>query len=91
MDKNMPTQDPMSEGSDAGDALAAPPQVGDSSPITVPVDMLPGCKVGDTYTVKSVDGDNATLESASSDSGDTTEQWGKDAIAHVNSKGGQNA
>lgn len=75
----------------AGDALASPPQVGDSAaqPATVPMDLLPGCKVGDTYTVKAVDGDNVTLEAgpAAGDDGESTEQWGKDAIAHVN-KGG---
>jgi hypothetical protein len=49
--------------SEAGDQLAAPPQVGDmASGITVPREYLPNCKVGDTYTVKSADGDNVVLE-----------------------------
>jgi hypothetical protein len=77
----------MPEDSMAGDELASPPQVGDSaSAVTVPMGLLPGCKVGDTYTVKSVDGDNVTLEAMPSDNEDT-EQWGNDAIAHVKEKG----
>lgn len=61
---------------DAGDSLAAPPQVGDSAnTVTVPADALPGCKVGDTYTVKSVGDGNVVLTMApSEDSGD---DWGE--------------
>ncbi len=80
----------MSEGSDAGDELASPPQVGDSKTVTIPADLMPGCKAGDTYTVKSMDGDNVTLEAMSS-GGDDGADWGKNAIDYVNSKGGQNA
>jgi hypothetical protein len=77
--------------SGAGDALAGGSQVGDSGsqPVTVPMDMLPGCKVGDTYTVKSVDGENVTLEAAPAAGGmDDDEQYTKDAVAHVAAKGG---
>lgn len=83
MDKSMPGD------SEAGDALAGGAQVGDAKTITIPADLLPGCKAGDTYTVKSMDNDNVTLEAVPSgaDDGESTEKWGQDAIAHVN-KGG---
>lgn len=75
----------------AGDALAGGSQVGDSAsqPVTVPMDLLPGCKPGDTYTVKSVDGDNVTLEATPAAGGmDEDEQYTKDASDYVKSKGG---
>lgn len=86
MEPNMPTGETMSDGSDAGDSLASPSQIGASKDVTIPADLLPGCKAGDTYTVKSMDGDNVTLEAMPSDNEDT-EQWGNDAIAHVKEKG----
>lgn len=81
---------PMDENSDAVDALAGGAQVGDMSEntVTVPMDMLPGCKVGDTYTVKSVDGDNVMLEAMPSQGMDDDAQYTKDAVAHVAAKGG---
>lgn len=81
---------PMDENSDAGDALAGGAQVGDMSDntVTVPMDMLPGCKVGDTYTVKSVDGDNVMLEAMPAQGMDDDAQYTKDAVAHVTAKGG---
>lgn len=77
-------------GSDAGDALAGGSPVGDSSSqsVTVPMDLLPGCKPGDTYTVKSVDGDNVTLEAAPAADGGDDDSYAKDASAYVQSKGG---
>ena len=76
--------------SDAGDALAGGSPVGGMSDntVTVPMDMLPGCKVGDTYTVKSVDGDNVMLEATPAAGMDDDEQYTKDAVAHVAAKGG---
>jgi len=64
--------------SGAGDELAAPPQVGDMAPkgVTIPADMMPGCKVGDTYTVKSMDNDNIMLEPAGGSEEDG-EGWGE--------------
>lgn len=90
MQPNAPTGETMSDGSDAGDALAGGSPVGDggSQPVTVPMDLLPGCKPGDTYTVKSVDGDNVTLEAAPAAGMDDDEQYTKDAVAHVAAKGG---
>lgn len=81
MDKNMPTGETMSEGSDAGDALASPQQAGASKDVTIPADLLPGCKAGDTYTVKSMDGDNVTLSAMPSD--DDGDEWGNSLIADV--------
>lgn len=65
------------EDSGAGDQLAAPPQVGDSASktITVPADLMPNCKVGDSYTVKSMEGDNVTLEMTPGE--DTGDDWGE--------------
>ena len=84
-------KDPMAEDSDAGDALAAPPQVGDmaAKTVTVPADLLPDCKVGDTYTVKTMDGDNVTLEAAPSAAPeDEGGEWGDGLVNHVKEKGG---
>jgi hypothetical protein len=59
-----------------GDGQASPPQMGDGAKtVTIPADMLPGCKAGDTYTVKSMDGDNVVLEAMPSSGGD--EEWGE--------------
>ena len=76
--------------SDAGDALAGGSPVGGMSDktVTVPMDMLPGCKVGDTYTVKSVDGDNVTLEATPAQGMDDDEKYTQDASDYVKSKGG---
>lgn len=84
---------PTSDGGGMGDEGAAggsPPQAGAgmSEPIQVPMSMLPGCKVGDTYTVKSVDGDTVTLEAGGgSGMGDDGEGWGKGLVDAVNQKG----
>lgn len=75
----------------AGDSLAAPPQVGDanSKSVTVPADLMPGCKVGDTYTVKAMDGDNVTLEMGAAGAGASGDDWGDGLVKAV--KGGSNA
>lgn len=81
MDEEGSTQ----EGS-AGDQLAAPPQKGEmASGITVPREYLQNCKVGDTYTVKSVDDDNVVLEDMKS--GD--DSYNDDMVNYVK-KGSQN-
>lgn len=66
MDSNTP--DPS-----AANALEKPDQAPDAKTVTVPMSMLPGCKVGDTYKVESVNGDNVTLSCESC--GDDSE-WG---------------
>ncbi len=79
----MPDEMPMSDES-AGDALAAPPQVGESKTVTVPSDLLPECKVGDTYTVTAMDDANVTLEAAPSEAPAEGEgDWGGDLVKHV--------
>jgi hypothetical protein len=83
MDKNM-GKSPMEE-SGAGDESAGGDQMGASSMVTIPADLMPGCKAGDTYTVKSMDGDNVMLEADSM--GDSGSKWGDDLVKHVT--GGQ--
>ncbi len=77
----------MQDGSDAGDSLASPPQVGESGTVTAPADLFPDCKVGDTYTVTAMDSDNVTLEPSSSepDADGSAEggDWGGDLVKHV--------
>jgi len=74
-------------GSRAGDSLASGDQVGKSKEITVPMDLLPGCKAGDTYTVKSIEGDNVVLESSGNE--ESNESWG-DGLVNAVKKGGEN-
>jgi hypothetical protein len=83
----MAANDSMPEG-DAGDQLAAPPQVGDMAQkgLTVPREYLPNCKVGDTYTVESADDDNVVLED--SGNGDDHEAYNSDMMDAMK-KGGQ--
>jgi hypothetical protein len=71
------------DGGGAGAELAAPPAEGtegteatQGAAATVPAEMLPGCKPGDSYTVKSVDGGNVTLEHQAG-AGDGDEGWGE--------------
>lgn len=62
----MPNQDQTT----AADSLSTDPKT-----ITLPMADLPGCKVGDEYTVKAVDGDTVTLEVSAGEPGD---DWGGD-------------
>lgn len=77
----------MSDGdsSGAGDDLASPPQVGeaDSGTVTVPMDLLQGCKVGDTYTVKSTDNGEVTLSKGASDDMADWENDAKEAMTNA--------
>lgn len=82
MDANKPTDETMSEGSDMGDGAASPPQMGEAKTVTIPADLMPGCKAGDTYTVKSMDGDNVMLEMAPGAGGGEGD-WGDDLVKHV--------
>jgi hypothetical protein len=71
--------DPMSAGggSAAGDSLASPPPdgAGGSKAVTIPADLLPDAKPGDTFKVQSVADGNVTLEhQAAPDEG---ENWGE--------------
>lgn len=62
----------------------------DTKSVTVPMDMLPGCKVGDVYTVKSVADGNAVLDYAPGE-GSEEDDWGKGltaAMAGENQEGG---
>lgn len=59
--------------------MASPPQVGASGTCTIPADLLPDAKVGATYTVKSMDGDNVVLESSSAGAG-SPDTWNDDAV-----------
>ena len=69
---------PPEAGGDAGAALGAPPPEGGAAPVTVPADLLPGAKPGDTFTVKSVDGGNVTLEhQPGAGGGDEGGDWGE--------------
>ena len=74
--------------SSAGDELAGGDQMGSSNMVTIPAGLMPGCKAGDTYTVKSMDGDNVNLEMTPG--ADDDEDWAAGAIDHVNKNGGQN-
>lgn len=72
------------EENQAGESLQESPQ-GDqgSQPITVPMDMLPGCKPGDTLKVSGVQDGNATLELVPGERPDESEQWANEAKAAV--------
>jgi len=72
----------------AGDALASPPQVGEAKTVTIPADLLSNCKVGDTYTVKSMDNDNVTLEMTPGEESD--EDYGAGLVDYVKKNGGSN-
>ncbi len=63
------------------DEIVEPMPEGESKAITVPMDMMPGCKPGDTYTVKSVDDGNVVLDYAPAAGGDDSEEWGKGLTA----------
>jgi hypothetical protein len=67
------------QNSSAGDAL----QGGQGGQITVPQEMLPNVKPGDTLKVSGVQGGNVMLEVVSQDSGDDSEQWANEAKAAV--------
>jgi hypothetical protein len=78
MNPNLPTGETMSEGSDvppesAGDSLAA--AGADSKTISVPADLLPEAKPGDTFKVQSVADGNVTLEHQPGESSE--DDWGK--------------
>ena len=60
-------------GTPAGDSLAAP-DAGAAKTITVPADLMPEAKLGDTFKVQSVADGNVTLEHESGGEGD---DWGK--------------
>ena len=71
--------DPMG-GDSAGDMLAAPPAEGAApaaaaKTITVPSDLLPEAKPGDTFKVQAVADGNVTLEHQPG--AETDEDWGK--------------
>ncbi len=71
------------------DGSAGGEQMGEPKTVTVPADLMPGCKAGDTYTVKAMDGDNVTLEMAPGAGGEGGEEnWGDALVKHV---GGENA
>jgi hypothetical protein len=72
----------------AGDELAGGSPMGASKDITIPADLMPGCKAGDTYTVKSMDGDNVTLEASGGEP--DSDEWGKGAVDFVKQNGGSN-
>ena len=64
-------------GSAAGDSLASPPPdgAGGAKTVTIPADLLPDAKPGDTFKVQSVADGNVTLEhQAAPDEG---ENWGE--------------
>ena len=64
-------------GSAAGDSLASPPPdgAGGAKTVTIPADLLPDAKPGDTFKVQSVADGNVTLEhQAAPDDG---ENWGE--------------
>jgi hypothetical protein len=69
--------DPMAGdgGSAAGDSLATPAPDAGAKTVTVPSDLLPDAKPGDTFKVQSVADGNVTLEhQAAPDEG---ENWGE--------------
>lgn len=68
---------PADGGSAAGDSLASPPpEAGGAKTVTIPADLLPDAKPGDTFKVQSVADGNVTLEhQAAPDEG---ENWGED-------------
>ncbi len=80
----------MEDADGAGDGASGGTQMGESKTITVPADLMPGCKAGDTYTVKAMDGDNVTLEMApgAGGEGEGEGNWGEDLVKHV---GGETA
>ena len=66
-------------GSAAGDSLAAPAPgaaAGGAKTVTVPADLLPEAKPGDTFKVQSIADGNVTLEHQASEA-EGTEEWGK--------------
>ena len=69
-----------------GDALTPPgADGGGASLVTVPMNMLPGCKVGDTYKVASVDQGEVQMEhmpGPGDESGDI-DQYAADAKSAV--------
>ena len=69
------------DGGGAGASLEAPPMDAGAAPggntCSVPADLLPGAKPGDTFKVSAVDGGNVTLEHQPGASGDGAEEWGE--------------
>lgn len=53
-----------------------------SNLVTVPMDMLPGCKVGDTYKVTSAEGGQVVMEKEMG-GGDEVEDWKASAKSAV--------
>ena len=70
------------DDSAAGDQLGASGDQSGSKQVTVPADLMPGCKAGDMYKVVSMDNDNVTLEmtGGGADDGDW-EAGAKQAVA----------
>lgn len=75
--------------SGAGDELAGGDQMGSSKMVTVPADLMPGCKAGDTYTVKSMEGDNVNLEMTPGAGSEGDGDWGDGLVKHVTAGGEQ--
>jgi len=76
MDGNMPNE--------AGDQLAAPQaDQGGGKVVTIPSDLLPQVKPGDSLKVQSVADGNVTLEFSAGMAADSDESWGADAAQAV--------